>query len=292
LNVVVVLTVDGDAHLQACRGGELGAEREGRAQRGDGRHRRVERAEEQAEAVVPGHDVALVEDDHRAGTRRRGVVDLVAEEARAPLDEGDVPRREAGEVRGLATARRRPVTGEVDVDDLHRSCDVGRARVVHRREVLVRDVDRGRRCRLLHGAGLEDELLVGELLPAHLVAGIAEEVLDVGARGLVAGRPRGARAAVGVGDRLEGLLVGEDAVDCHGLSQRARVRADVGRGRCDEDRGERRGGSESGGGAPEPGMVHHALLPWFDDQALRAGRARNVQDLRPARRETATPRGL
>ena len=79
-------------------------------------HRRVERAAEQAEAVVAGDDVALVEDDDAAGAGRGGVVGLDREVARAALDEGDVAGGEAGEVGRLAAARRGAVAGEVDVD--------------------------------------------------------------------------------------------------------------------------------------------------------------------------------
>ena len=204
------------------------AKSERRAHGGHGSHRWVERAEEQAEAVVAGIVVALIEHDHRGRAGGGGVVHLLAEGARAALDERDVSRRETGEVSGLAATRRGTVAGEVDVDGLDRRGHVTVSRVGHRREVGVLQVRGGAGCGLLQGGRVQDELLIGEVLPGHRVTGVREQVLHVDAGRLVAGSAGGPRAAVGVGDVLEGLLVDEDPLHGDGSAQRTGVGAVVG----------------------------------------------------------------
>ncbi len=152
------------------------------------------------------------------------------------------------------------VTGEVDVDHLYRCGYATGARVGHRCEVLVLHIGDRTGRRLRHRAPIEDELLVGELLPPHHVSGIIEQVLDVDARGLVARRSCGTGAPVGVRDLLERLLMGEDALNGDRVAERPRIGAVVGRRGRDECGDERRDGGKGDRDPPALTMVHHALL--------------------------------
>ena len=139
--------VDGHSHLQSGGVRQRFTDGERRAHRRNGGHRRIERAEDDAEAVVVGILVALVEHDHRRRTGRGGVVDLVAEEARAAFGSARCCPCEPGEVTGLAAARRGAIADEVDVDGLDGGGHVVGTGVGHRREVLVFDIHGGSRRR-------------------------------------------------------------------------------------------------------------------------------------------------
>ncbi len=174
--------------VETLRGRPLGTEVERRADDGDGSHRRVERPAEQSEAVVAGDDVALVEDDDSGGAGGGGVVCLHREVARTPLDEGDVPGGESGEVGCFAAARRRPVAVEVHVDGGDWRGDVPLTGEVHREVVDTEGVGGGGGADLLEDGALEVGPLVGELLAPRVVAGRVEQPLDV-VDGLGRGRP-------------------------------------------------------------------------------------------------------
>ena len=128
----------------------------------------LELADVADEQALPVRGVALVEDDHGLGAGVLGVEGLEGEEARAPLDQGDVVRPaevEPGEVGDLTAAGAGSRRDEVDVDGDHRPGHLadGRSRVA---AALVR---RRHRRQLLE---LADELLVLEVLDLDLPAGI------------------------------------------------------------------------------------------------------------------------
>ena len=184
--------------------------------------------------------VALVEEQDAGGARGSGVVALDLERAGAALDERDVAGRESCEVVGLTPAGGRVADPQLDVDRCDRGRHVAFLRVRCRAEVRALLVgDRvGRHLLHLRGAKLLERVVV-ELLGAHLVAGGLEPVSDVLRRGGVPCGPRGARAAVVVGDLLEHLLVLHDTVKRHALEHLAqrvvgavagRVRQGAGRG--------------------------------------------------------------
>ena len=139
----------------------------------------IERAAEQTEAVVRRIDVALVEDDHRRGSRRERVLSLVPEEAEAALDQGDVAVREVGEVVGLASAGRCAVAFEVDVDggDIRVGCAI--RRVLHLHEVRAVHVGVGARGGLLDRGRVDDADVVREGLGRDGVSGGEQPLLDV-----------------------------------------------------------------------------------------------------------------
>ncbi len=99
-------------------------------------HGLAERAAEEAEPVVAGHHVALVEDDHAGRAGRGGVVGLHREVARAALDERDVaggePAKSAAS-QPLVEARS-PARFTSTARD-RRAVDVALTREVHREVV-------------------------------------------------------------------------------------------------------------------------------------------------------------
>ncbi|MCP9977700.1 hypothetical protein LUX32_08635 [Actinomadura madurae] len=170
-----------------------------------------------------------------------GVVGLDGEEAAAALDQRDPPRRESGEVVGLASAAG---SGGARVDRAGGGGDVAGAGVLQGREVGVGSE------RLLLGLGLGEDRL-GQLLPeVELevldrggVPGPLELVRDVLDGDLVAGEPGGPVAAVGVRDLLQVELVMADVLQRDQPGQ-------LGRGRCGGLGGHR---GQGGGGERQPG---------------------------------------
>ena len=152
--------------------------------------------------------LALVEDHDADGTGGGGVLCLDLERAAAPLEQGDVPGGEAGEVPGLAAAGRGVAEAELEVDGGDRGGHVTGVGLVDHPEVDVLDVGDRLRRRLLQRRcteGREREVVEG--LDHGVVAGGLEPVDHVVDRGVVAGQAREAVPAVGVGDRLERGLV-------------------------------------------------------------------------------------
>jgi hypothetical protein len=200
--------------------------------------RRVERARDDAEAVVVRVLVALVEDHDGKGPCGVGVGRLLPERARASLHECDRPGREAGEV-GRGAAALRP-TRRRDRDSARgneRSREVTGARVVHRRVFAVETLDVGLRVgrHALERARVEDELVVREVLDRDLIARLGQEVGDVVHGCRVPGRAGSASAPVRVGDGLERLLVLHDPGDRHRVPQGGRVGPDCGRAERRQD---------------------------------------------------------
>ena len=102
------------------------------------------------------------------------------------------------------------------------------------------------------------EVVVLELLPGDDVAGLLQQGLHVVGRGRVPGRARLARAAVGVGDGLEGLHVLQHALDRDGLGQCARIGDRSGAGDLRTgDRADRQRRSE---GCGQTSDRHHSPL--------------------------------
>ena len=224
--------LQGDGRLLAGRVEvvELLADGEAREHRRD-LVARVRRAEERGGTA---RRVALVEQDDADGagvTRQR---ELLREPTGAALDERDraVDRRRV--VLFLATGGRAARARYHDVVHRHhrRRHFCGR-RVLERDEVDVRcavvlrragDVGLGRRREPLEhgGRGLVPDRHV-EHLVARVVACRLERLLDVRGGGRVPGRPGVARAAVGVGDLLERLLVLQHSFDGDPLLEPGRV---------------------------------------------------------------------
>ena len=150
--------------------------------RADHRDRHLRRAERAGERLfTPG--LTLVEHDDSYGPRCQRVVGLLTESARAPLDEGDVPGREAGEVgrytacgRGGRRARRELVIRNL----LDVRGHVSAAGVVHGEEVGLLRVRLVVRCDLLeYRRRILDEPVEAEPLNRHPVARVLELVSDV-----------------------------------------------------------------------------------------------------------------
>ena len=84
--------------------------------------------------------VALVEDHDADGAGGGGVLGLQLEGAGATLEQGDVPGREAGEVRGLTATGRRVAEAELQVDGGDRRGHVAGVGLVDHTEVDALDV--------------------------------------------------------------------------------------------------------------------------------------------------------
>jgi hypothetical protein len=210
-----------DLHVLA--GGHLTGQLAAEGEAGE-HHRHGDRAAERHRVGVRAAGLALVEEDHGAGSGGDGVLHLHHEVAGAALHEGDVARREAGEVLALApgVGGRRLGSGRehVVVGLLHGAGDVAGAGEVGERVVGALDEGAWGRARLLEARRRQHlEVREEELLHLGLVAGGLELLDHVVAGGLVAGRARGSGAAVGVGHVLEGVEVLGDAFERHRLAQ-------------------------------------------------------------------------
>ena len=146
--------------------------------------------------------VALVEDHDADGTGGGGVLGLQLEGARATLEQGDVPGREAGEVVGLTAAGRGVAQTELQVDSSDRGRHVTGIRLIDHVEVDALDVGDLFGRRLLEGRRTDHrEREVVERLDDRVVARGLEPVDHVVDGRVVAGQAGEAIAAVGVGDR-------------------------------------------------------------------------------------------
>ena len=199
--------------------------------------------------------VALVEQDHPDGTRRRRVRGLGLERTRAALDQRDVAGRERGEVvgttrvrdgvprhrvgreRSVASAAARARRHEVDVDGRDGCRHVARIRLVHGLVVGPFDVHGRDRGRLLERR--RPEHAVGEVverLDHRIVSGRLEPLHHVRDRLVMPGQSGEPVAAVGIGDRLQGGLVLPDPRERDALQELLRrvvVPVVAGRRTCD-----------------------------------------------------------
>ena len=136
-------------HPQRWRVRQCGAQRVGGAEHRDAAGV-VGREGDRGDSLAVGTGgVALVEDHDAGGSGRGGILGLQLERARSTLEQGDVPGREAGEVRRLTATGRRVADAELQVHGGDGGCDVARIGLVDHTEVDALDVGHRARRRLL-----------------------------------------------------------------------------------------------------------------------------------------------